>query len=142
MLAAAAQASGKNVPAALRGFVDSVDVGRAHEKAASALLDGEQTLILLSQEAGAHAAFSELRMLAAALADMTGATLGYLSPGANSAGLSLAGVLPHRAAAGTSRAQAGAGVDGMLESAPDCLVLWNVEPELDLAASTATILFV
>ncbi|MEM1439743.1 MAG: NADH-quinone oxidoreductase subunit NuoG [Pseudomonadota bacterium] len=131
---AAAEVSGQAAPNAVSALIDGARVDSAARDAAQALIDGERALILFGLEAGAHAAFSELRLLGDALAKLTGATVGYLSEGANSAGLSLAGVLPHRTAGAALREDTGRSVGEMLEQAPKCLVLWNVEPDVDLAA--------
>jgi NADH-quinone oxidoreductase subunit G len=90
------------------------------------LKKADNALVLLGNIAGRHAGFSTIRALAADIADKTGATLGTLSPGANSAGLSLAGVLP-----GKGGKHAGA----MLDEALDAVVLVNVEPDSDLHAT-------
>ncbi|HNP66153.1 MAG TPA: molybdopterin-dependent oxidoreductase, partial [Woeseiaceae bacterium] len=74
--------------------------------------------------------------LAAAVAEQTGATLGSVTEGPNSAGASLAGVLPHRAAGGKKRAAPGSGVAEMLGSELDVVVLANVEPKADILVTT------
>ena len=134
IVGAAATAAGQPVPAGVTDLVSGATSNAGHAAAAKALIDGERSLILFGLEAAAHDAFSELRLLGAALSQLTGATVGYLSEGANGAGLSLAGVLPHRAAAGRPRTDKGRSVGDMLERPPACLLLWNVEPAVDLAA--------
>jgi NADH-quinone oxidoreductase subunit G len=64
--------------------------------------------------------------LAAGIAKSAGATLGTLSPGANSAGLSLAGVLP---------GDGGLNAGSMLDESLDTVMLLNVEPDVDLIAT-------
>ena len=86
----------------------------------------DDAIVLLGNIAGRHAAFSDVRALAADIASKSGAVLGTLSPGANSAGLSQVGVLPGDGAhAGT-----------MLDEALDAVVLLNVEPDADVHATT------
>ncbi len=133
-LKAAGELSGKAPAAALSAMTQGASVTDAHRTAARTLVDAESALLLLGNVAGAHGAFSEIRVLAASLAEITGATLGYLSEGANSAGLALAGVLPHRAVSGGKRSEEGLSVGQMLASSPSSLLLWNVEPQADLAA--------
>ena len=84
----------------------------------------DKALVLLGNIAGRHGASSAVRALAAGIAEKTGAKLGTLSPGANSAGLSLAGVLP----------QDGKGLDAgaMLDESLDAVVLLNLEPDADI----------
>ena len=88
------------------------------------------SLILLGQMAQRHPAFGTLRYLAAVLAQLTGATLGYVTDGANTAGVSLAGVLPHRSAGGKPRPEVGHNV---LSMRPKTLLLVNVESVTDLS---------
>jgi NADH-quinone oxidoreductase subunit G len=84
----------------------------------------DSALVLLGNIAGRHKAMGAVRALAAEIAQRTGASLGTLSPGANSAGLSQAGVLP----------QGGAHAGIMLDTSLDAVVLLNVEPDADLLA--------
>jgi len=78
-----------------------------------------------------HPAYARIKQLAAQLAELTGAQLGIVSEGANSAGLAYAGVLPHRGAAGAVTEQVGLNIDQMLASPVRGLLLLNVEPEFD-----------
>jgi NADH-quinone oxidoreductase subunit G len=91
---------------------------------AAALKKADNALVLLGNIAGRHEAFATVRALAADIASAAGAKLGTLSPGANSAGLSLAGVLP----------DAGSGLHAgtMLEESLDAVVLLNIEPDADM----------
>jgi NADH-quinone oxidoreductase subunit G len=78
------------------------------------LAQGERRVIVLGALAERHAAFVELRALAAALAAVTGARLGYLPDGANAVGASLAGATPHRGAGGRAVVQPGLAAPEML----------------------------
>ena len=71
----------------------------AHRAAAQALTR-KPALVLLGHIAQRHPQYAEIRALAAGLAAVTGATLGYLSEGANAAGAALAGATPHRGPGG------------------------------------------
>ncbi|MEJ2129105.1 MAG: NADH-quinone oxidoreductase subunit NuoG [Woeseiaceae bacterium] len=98
----------------------------------SKLKKADNALVLLGNIAGRHEGFSTVRALAAGIANSADATLGTLSPGANSAGLSLAGVLP---------GDDGRNAASMLEAPLDAVVLLGVEPDADLlCASDATAL--
>mgnify|MGYP001811797308 CR=1 FL=1 len=89
------------------------------------LKDADNALVLLGNIAGRHGASGVVRALAADIAKKSGAKLGMLSPGANSAGLSLAGVLPGDGAhAGT-----------MLDEEQDAVLLLNIEPDADIHAT-------
>jgi NADH-quinone oxidoreductase subunit G len=86
------------------------------------LKGADDALVLLGNIAGRSESFSAVRALAAQIADKTGAKLGTLSPGANSAGLSQVGVLP----GGDLHASS------MLDGALDAMLLLNIEPDADL----------
>jgi len=88
-------------------------------------------LILLGNIAGRHPRFADLRQLAGDIARASGAGLGFLSEGANSAGLSLAGVLPHRGPGGQVVARAGRHLGEMLARPPQGLLVLHAEPDLD-----------
>ena len=66
-----------------------------------------------------------VRALAAEIAQKTGAKLGTLSPGANSAGLCLAGVLPGE----------GKNAGTMLDESLDTVMMLNFEPDADIHAT-------
>ena len=88
------------------------------------LKSADNALVLLGNIAGRHGASSAVRSLAAGIAEKTGARLGTLSPGANSAGLSLAGVLP--------KSGKGLHAGAMLDESLDAVVLLNLEPDADI----------
>jgi NADH-quinone oxidoreductase subunit G len=106
------------------------------QKAIAASLKGaKDALVLLGRIAGSHAAYSVVRALAAAIADKTGAKVGFITSGPNAAGANLAGVLPHREIGGKDREKVGLGVSAMLDSELDAVVLVNLEPDADIHAS-------
>jgi NADH-quinone oxidoreductase subunit G len=74
-----------------------------------------------------------LRALAAGLAAVTGASLGYLSEGANAAGASLAGATPHRGVGGKPLANVGADAQAMLRTPCAAYILYGIEPTKDIA---------
>ena len=137
--AAAAKLSGKALPGCVEKVCAGAGAGAGHEAIARSLLDADKGLVLCGLLAKRHAAFAVVRQLAAAIAELTGAGLGSLSEGANSAGAHLAGVLPHRSTAGKVREQTGASADQILKAATGTVMLFNVEPE-DLAGDAASAL--
>ena len=108
------------------GLVDLLS-GKGVEPIFEKLRKADNALVLLGNIAGRHGSFSAVRALAAEIAEKAGAKLGTLSPGANSAGLSLAGVLPR----GTEGRHAGA----MLDDSLDTVMLLGVEPDADIHAT-------
>jgi NADH-quinone oxidoreductase subunit G len=105
----------------------------AHRRIAAALAEQRPAAVFLGQLSLRHPRLAELQLLAAELARLTGAALGFIPEGANSAGLSLAGVLPHREAGGRARQAPGATAEEMLRTPPRGLLLFGVEPEADFA---------
>jgi NADH-quinone oxidoreductase subunit G len=133
---AVAAAGGKALPVSVAELCKKVKAGDGHAAIAKSLADADDALILLGNIAGRHGAYSAVRALAAAIAELTGAKLGNVSEGANSAGAQLAGVLPHRVQGGTARAGAGLDAAAMLNESLDVVVLLNIEPDADIHAST------
>jgi NADH-quinone oxidoreductase subunit G len=91
------------------------------------LSGADNALVLLGNIAGRHSASSAVRALAAGIAEKAGAKLGTLSPGANSAGLSLAGVLP---------GEGGLHAGSMLDESLDAIFLLGLEPDADVHSTT------
>jgi NADH-quinone oxidoreductase subunit G len=115
--------------------VGAARVSEAHRAAAQVLLGGGKRAVWLGALAGRHAAFADLRALAAALAQITGASLGRLTEGGNAAGAYLAGAIPHRAAGGKTVAQAGLNARDMLENPLRAYLLFGgLEPSIDALA--------
>jgi NADH-quinone oxidoreductase subunit G len=92
IVVAAANAANKPVPDALaRASLDPTPVAQA---IAADLLAGERRAILLGNLAEQHPEGAQLHALAQALADITGATLGFLREAANSVGAEIAQARP------------------------------------------------
>jgi len=97
-------------------------------------LQGKQKILaLLGALALHHPDASRIRSLAQKISSETGAHLGYMTSGANSAGGWLAGAIPHRMAGGMAVNHAGLDAYAMLHKPRDAYVLLNVEPDLDCA---------
>ncbi|HEU5398190.1 MAG TPA: NADH-quinone oxidoreductase subunit NuoG, partial [Gammaproteobacteria bacterium] len=130
-LAAVLKATGKPVPAYLKDFVAAQKPDAEQTKIAEQLAKGERKAVLLGHIALRHPAYADLRAIAAALAEATGAKLGYLSEGANSAGAWLAGAVPHRNVGGRALDKPGRNARAMLEVPRSAYLLLGTEPELD-----------
>ncbi|MBW4050563.1 MAG: NADH-quinone oxidoreductase subunit G [Proteobacteria bacterium] len=138
ILRAAAEAAGATVPAHLSQAVDGAQVTEAHRAAATALVSGEKRAIWLGALALRHPYFADLRALAAALAQVTGASLGVLGEGANAAGAALAGAVPHREAGGKPSSSPGLTAAEMLaRTLKAYLLVGGVEPWIDAPESDA-----
>src|SRR6267143_7248785 len=127
--------AGKTVPRHVGAAVGAARVSEAHRAAAQVLLGGEKRAVWLGALAARHAAFADLRALAAALAQITGASLGRLAEGGNAAGAYLAGAIPHREAGVKPVAQAGLSARDMLENTLRAYLLFGgLEPSMDALA--------
>ena len=116
----------------------SIEVGTAHAAIIESI-KGDRSSIFLGRMAQCHPAYARILQLATQLAVLTGARLGFISEGANSAGVAYAGALPHRGPAGTAIETNGADLGQMLASPVKALLLMNVEPEFDCADGVAAL---
>jgi NADH-quinone oxidoreductase subunit G len=132
VLVAAAAETGRGLPERCADACAGIEPTEAQAAAAKLLLGKENALVLLGHIAQRHPHFSEIRLIAAELAALTGAKLGYLAEGGNGVGAALAGLLPHRGPGGEAQPEAGLDARGMLASPRRAYVLFGVEPEQDL----------
>ncbi len=133
VLGAALEIGGGATPATVRTIVGATDCDDSHRAAARVLLEKERGLLLVGQMALRHPGFADIRAVAAALCEVTGATLGYLPEGANAAGAALAGVLPHRGLGGHATERAGLDANAMMAAPRHAYILFGLEPSHDLA---------
>ena len=138
ILSVAAQSAGKAVPDHLSSAVQQAQVGEQHRAAAAALVAGEKRAVWLGSLTLRHPAYADLRALAAAIADVTGASFGVLAEGGNAAGAFLAGAVPHREAGGKPAAKTGLNALEMAQKTLKAYVLFGgVEPGVDSVAIDA-----
>src|SRR5271166_992238 len=129
---AAAAATNKPVPTG----TPAAAVNEVHRALLGALMHGTRHAIILGTLAQRHPAYSDLQALAAALANLCGASLGLLTEGANAAGAYLAGVVPHREPGGAPAATVGLSARAMLETwLHGYVLLGGIDPAHDLAVA-------
>ena len=116
VLVAALRTAGRPAPAALAPALEGVVPTPAHERVAASLSGEGGRHVLLGAAAQRHAAYSELRALARALAEVTGAAFGQIADGGNSVGASMAGAVPHRTAGGRPATTSGLAAGEMLSA--------------------------
>jgi NADH-quinone oxidoreductase subunit G len=134
---AAAASGGQSVPAGVR----EAAVTEVHRTLAAALNHGETRAVVLGTLAQRHPAYAELKTLAAALARLTGASVGFITEGANSAGAYLAGAVPHRESGGAAAPAPGLSARAMIESRLKGYVLFGgIDPAEDLPAGAGAAL--
>ena len=131
---AAAAAGRKKLSKPVETLIKGVKPDNAQKRIAKSLADADQAQILLGLIAGRHQASAAVWVLADAISQFTGAGFGTLSEGANSAGATLAGVLPHRASGGAARKTSGTHAGSMLDESLDAVLLFGVEPDRDICS--------
>jgi NADH-quinone oxidoreductase subunit G len=135
VLAAALETTGGTAPAALAGILKAVEPTPEQRAAAAVLLGKERAWLVLGQLVERHPRLTEIRAVAAALAEATGASLGYLPEGANAAGAAMLGFLPQREQGGARRAKPGLNAESMLSAPRQAYLIHGIEPEFDIAKS-------
>ncbi|MEM9057366.1 MAG: NADH-quinone oxidoreductase subunit NuoG [Pseudomonadota bacterium] len=118
-------------PAGLGAALAAAEPSDEHRRTAAALAEAERATVLMGNLAMRHSAFADLRALAAALASATGATLGFISEGANSAGACLAGAQPHRGIGADPVAAPGLDARQAFEQPRQAYLLHNFEADAD-----------
>jgi NADH-quinone oxidoreductase subunit G len=132
LLNAAAVATGEAVPEHLAAVVGGAAVTDAHRAAVEALRSGPHRAVWLGALAARHPAFADLRSLAAALAQLCGASYGRIAEGANAAGAYLAGAIPHREAGAKPLDRPGLAAREMLSKPLRSYLLFGgLEPGID-----------
>jgi len=124
--------TGKEIPASLQAGIADVQAGESHTAMAEMLNSDGNKMLILGQAAMAHEQAAWLRQLSAWIATASGATLNMVSHGGNATGAAMAGAIPGFAAGGTET-DTGLNAREMLTSPTKAYLLWDVEPELDLA---------
>lgn len=127
--------SGGELPNELDKLILEVVVEDSHRDIAQQLTQAKQASILMGHDAHTHAGFSTIRALVQQIANLSGASFGYMTDGSNSTGAWLAGAVPHRNAGGSTTALKGKTLASMLESKLDGYLLLGVEAEHDCAQS-------
>jgi NADH-quinone oxidoreductase subunit G len=133
-LAQIARALASRMPGRLAPEIERALAGVAADaqaaRIAESLAAGAPAAVLLGALAQHHPRYGALRVLAQAIGELSGASVGVLGEAANSVGAWLAGAVPHRGAR-SGAALAGLNARQMLESPRRALLLLNLEPELD-----------
>lgn len=137
ILKALEEVAGKPAAKTVHKALADITPGKAHLATAKQLLEAGSVSILLGRQAQMAGNFADLRALTAAIADLSGATLGYLTEGANSAGAWLVGAVPHRLADG--KTADGMNVQEMFAEPRRVYALYGVEPEYDSAMPGAAL---
>jgi NADH-quinone oxidoreductase subunit G len=101
-------------------------------------LSGGRAAIVLGGAAMRHTRYADLRAAAAALAEKTGATIGYFPDGGNAVGCAIAGALPHRLPGARPDREPGLDAAAMFESPlAACVLFGGIEAEKDIGHPAA-----
>jgi NADH-quinone oxidoreductase subunit G len=132
LVKAAAGARNAAVPDGVRNLVEGAPQNEVAQKLAERFASGSAAAVLLGNLAQHHPQAATLRVLAQALADITGARLGVLAEAANSVGGYIAGAVPFGSPAGKNVAQ-------MIAEPLKAYLLLGVEADLDTHAPARTL---
>lgn len=116
----------------IQAVIIDCQVSKAHKAIAKSLSNAKDAAVMVGIQSLSNPYLSLIQALCEAIATLSGATLGYLSPSANSAGACLAGVLPHRGVAGSKAETVGQHTDQILSLPHKVLLTFAVDPALDL----------
>jgi len=117
--------SAKDAPEGLAALVASVKVTDEHKQCVAELIAAEKSMIILGTLLQAMPHYAAIRMLASYIADASHSTLNYLTPGANTTGAYLSGVVPY------AGEQNGLNTKAMLAENLKSYVLYGIEAERD-----------
>jgi NADH-quinone oxidoreductase subunit G len=140
VLAAVAERTGRAVPAHLAAAAKAGADDQAKALAAALVgadVEKGQRAVVLGPWAEQHPRAADLRALAAAIAELSGASFGLLPHGANAVGAHLAGFLPHAGPGGAARPTAGRDARAMLGAGHRAFLVAGCEPELDHSMGAA-----
>lgn len=131
--------SESELPIHLQEIIVDCKVGKQHKAIANSLSKAKDAAVIVGIQALSNPSLSLIQELCEAISTLSGATLGYLSPSANSAGASLAGVLPHRGVAGSNIDpninKVGQNTSEILSSQHQVLFTFAVNPALETNSS-------
>ncbi|MCU7798696.1 MAG: NADH-quinone oxidoreductase subunit NuoG [gamma proteobacterium symbiont of Lucinoma myriamae] len=126
--------SSAGAPEGLAALVSSVKVTDEHKQCIAELSDADNSMVILGTIVQAMPNYSAMRILASYIADASNSTLSYLTPGANTSGAYLSGLLPNRTqvAQGEFANTDGLDTQAMFAQKLKAYILYGIEVERDL----------
>jgi NADH-quinone oxidoreductase subunit G len=116
----------------ISSLVAGCDIQKEHKTIAKSLQSGKNAAVLVGVQALNSPNLSLIQELCEAISSHSGASLGYLSPSANSAGACLAGSLPHRLPGGVAVKGSWQNTQQIIESKHGVLLSFGFNPVLDI----------
>ena len=132
-------AKDKTVSAETDKLLAPIVVDEKAQMIAEKLTQGKQATIILGAIAQNSQQAAPLRYLAHLIAELSNATVGELTYGANAAGAWLTGCVPHRTLGNVSLTIPGSNAQEMIHNPRKAYLLFNIEPEFDSANPIKTI---
>ena len=123
--------SSDELPAHIQTIIVDCTASKQHKAIAKSLSKAKDAAVIVGIQALSNPHLSLIQELCELISTLSGATLGYLSLSANSAGASLAGVLPNRGVAGCNIDKAGQNTGQILSSPHQVLLAFAVNPVLE-----------
>ena len=119
------------LPTHIQATIADCQASKQHQAIAKSLSKAKDAAVIVGIQSLSSPYLSLIQELCEAISTLTGASLGYLSPSANSAGASLAGVVPHRGVAGQKIEKTGQNTAEILASQHQVLLTFAVNPVLE-----------
>jgi len=128
---ALAECTNQALPDHLAKILAGCEPSTRHRAIARSLADADNAAVIVGIQALSNPQLALLQEICEAITGASGATLGYLSVSANSAGACLAGATPHRTAAGVAVDNPGEHAGDILSAKHKLLLSFAVNPLLD-----------
>jgi NADH-quinone oxidoreductase subunit G len=128
---ALADCTSQALPVHLAKILAGCEPSSQHRAIARSLADAANAAVIVGVQALSNPQLALLQEICEAITSASGATLGYLSVSANSAGACLAGATPHRTAAGVALDNPGEHAGNILSAKHKLLLSFAVNPSLD-----------
>jgi NADH-quinone oxidoreductase subunit G len=134
---ALAECTNQALPDHLAKILTGCEPSTQHRAIARSLADAANAAVIVGIQALSNPQLALLQEICEAITGASGATLGYLSASANSAGACLAGAIPHRTAAGVALDNPGEHAGEILSGKHKLLLSFAVNPLLDTNSVTS-----
>ena len=132
-------AKDNSIPTAAKKLLMNIQINDQAQKIAEHLKQKQRKIIILGALAQNNEYASQLRYFANLIAELSGATVGELTYGANAAGAWLTGCVPHRTLGGDALTKAGLDAQQMFKDPRKAYLLFNLDPEFDMANPVETL---
>ncbi len=130
---------GQTIPETVTKLLENIEINEQAQTIAEQLTQGKCKAIILGALAQNSEYAAQLRYFANLIGELSGATVGELTYGANAAGAWLTGCVPHRTLGHVALNTPGLNAQQMFKEPRKAYLLFNLEPEFDLANPLETL---